>query len=181
MIELPPGLDQKSREAKAGIRKARRGKQNLILEDLVSRMTPAEKRANEISRDTGASNWLTSLPIEEKGFHLNKGEFWDAVHLRYTWPISRLSSRCACGDPFNVAHALSCKKGGFVHRRHDAIRDMTGDLLSEVCHDVCVEPPLMELTGESLTLRTANTARDARLDISARGVWTRNQRPFFLM
>ena len=179
LIELPPGLDQKSREAKAGIRKARRGKQNLILEDLVSRMTPAEKRANEISRDTGASNWLTSLPIEEKGFHLNKGEFWDAVHLRYTWPISRLPSRCACGDPFNVAHALSCKKGGFVHRRHDAIRDMTGDLLSEVCVDVCVEPPLMELTGEALTLRTANTARDARLDISARGVWTRNQRAFF--
>ena len=179
LIELPPGLDAKSKEAKAGIRKARRDKQALMLEDIVSRLTPAEKRANEICRETGASNWLTSLPIEDKGFHLNKREFWDAVHLRYTWPISRLPSKCACGDTFNVGHALSCKKGGFVHRRHDAIRDMTGDLLQEVCHDVCIEPPLLELTGETLSLRTANAARDARLDISARGVWSRNQRAFF--
>ena len=179
LIELPPGLDEKSKLAKAGIRKARRDKQALILEDLVLRMTSAEKRANEICRETGASNWLTSLPIEDKGFHLNKREFWDAVHLRYTWPISRLPSRCACGEPFNIGHALSCKKGGFVHRRHDAIRDMTGDLLNEVCHDVCIEPPLLELTGETLSLRTANAARDARLDISARGVWSREQRAFF--
>ena len=179
LIELPPGLDEKSKQAKAVIRKARRDKQTLIIEDLVSRLTPAEKRANEICRETGASNWLTSLPIEDKGFHLNKRMFWDAVHLRYTWPISRLPSRCACGDPFNVGHALSCKKGGFVHRRHDAIRDMTGDLLNEVCHDVCIEPPLLELTGETLSLRTANAARDARLDISARGVWSREQRAFF--
>ena len=71
------------------------------------------------------------------------------------------------------AETLSCKKGGFVHRRHDAIRDMTGDLLNEVCHDVCIEPPLLELTGETLSLRTANANQDARLNISGREVWSR--------
>ena len=87
LIELPPGLDQKSREAKAGIRKARRGKQNVVLEDLVSRMTPAEKRANEISRDTGASNWLTSLPIEGERFPPQQGRVLGrsplTLHLAY--------------------------------------------------------------------------------------------------
>ena len=56
---------------------------------------------------------------------------------------------------------------------------MTGDLLNEVCHDVCIEPPLLELTGETLSLRKANAAQDARLDISARGVWSREQIAFF--
>ena len=93
--------------------------------------------------------------------------------------MSRLPSKCACGSPFDVGHALSCKKGGFVGLRHNAIRDMTADLLSEVCPDVCIEPHLQELTGESLSARSANTSREARLDISARNVWSRNQRAFF--
>jgi len=177
--ELPPDLERKSKEAKSGIRKDRKDNQNAILEDLVLRMTPAQKRANEINREAGASNWLTALPIEDKGFHLNKREFWDAINLRHTWPISRLPSKCACGSPFDVGHALSCKKGGFVGLRHNAIRDMTADLLSEVCPDVCIEPHLQELTGESLSARSANTSREARLDISARNVWSRNQRAFF--
>ena len=44
---------------------------------------------------------------------------------------------------------------------------------------MCVEPPLVELTGEEMDHRTANTSPEARLDISARGVWARNQRAFF--
>ena len=42
-----------------------------------------------------------------------------------------------------------------------------------------IEPSLNELTGETLMYRSANTAADARLDVSARGVWTKGQRAFF--
>ena len=56
---------------------------------------------------------------------------------------------------------------------------MTADLLSEVCCDVCVEPTLNQLTGETLSYRTTNTTPVARLDVSARGVYTRNQQTFF--
>ena len=64
--------------------------------------------------------------------------------------------------------------------RHNELRDMTADLLSEVCKDVRVEPQLQELTGENLTSgRSVNRSNEARLDISARGVWCRNQRAFF--
>lgn len=144
-------------------------------------MTPSQKRTNEMNCEIGASIWLTTLPIEKNGFYLTKREFWDSVLMRYEWPLTRLPSRCVhpCKQPFNVNHALICPFGGFLIHRHNEIRDLTSDLLAEVCHDVCVEPPLVELTGEQMNYRTANTSPEARLDISARGVWARNQRAFF--
>ena len=33
-------------------------------------------------------------------------------------------------------HALICKKGGFVIRRHNEIRDLEAELLDEVCISV---------------------------------------------
>ena len=51
------------------------------------------------------------------------------------------------------------------------MRDLTADLLTEVCYDVEVEPKLQELTGEHMHLRSANTEDGARLDVRARGFW----------
>jgi hypothetical protein len=142
-------------------------------------MTSDQLRANDIAQEVGSSNWLSALPLAEKGYVLTKREFWDALCLRYSWTLPRLPSTCVCGSRFNVSHAFSCKKGGFVTQRHNELRDLTGELLEEVCHDVCIEPPLGELTGETLTLRSAISSDEARLDISARGVWTKGQRAFF--
>ena len=47
-----------------------------------------------------------------------------------------------------------------------------------VCNDVEVEPVLQEVTGETLN-HGANKARDARLDIHARGFWERQRSAFF--
>ena len=71
----------------------------------------------------------------------------------------------------SVEHALSCPKGGFPSIRHNEIRDFTAYVLSEVCSDVCVEPELQVLSGESLAYKTANAADGARLDIAANGLW----------
>ena len=68
-------------------------------------------------------------------------------------------------------HALSCPKGGFPILQHNEIRDLTANLLSEVCHNVSTEPHLQPLTGESLSLATANSQDGARLDIAANGFW----------
>ena len=76
-------------------------------------------------------------------------------------------------------HAFSCKKGGFISSRHNELRNITASLLGEVCKDVCVEPDLSALSGETLIPKTANKSSEARLDISARGVWTTGQRAFF--
>ena len=50
---------------------------------------------------------------------------------------------------------------------------------SEVCHDVVIEPPLLPLTGEQFPLRSTNEAAEARLDVSARGVWRPMDKVFF--
>ena len=85
---------------------------------------------------------------------------------------------CARGEKFDVTHALSCKLGGFVTLRHDEIRDITAELLKEVCNDVRKEPLLIEPNLEDLN-RQANKNREARLDVSARNFWTNGQRAFF--
>ena len=62
---------------------------------------------------------------------------------------------------FSIEHALSCPKGGFPILRHNEIRELTANLLTEVCHKVSIEPDLQPLTGESL--RGASSI-GARLD-----------------
>ena len=114
-------------------------------------------------------SWLTSLPLEERGFSLHKGAFADALALRYGWVPSRTPTSCACGANFTVEHVLSCPRGGFPPIHHNEIRDITANLLSKVCNDVRVEPDLQELTTEELSGRTANTTDGARLDIAVNG------------
>ena len=52
--------------------------------------------------------------------------------------------------------------------------------MSEVYHDVGIEPALQSPSGEILSGATANREDEARLDISAGGFWgSRNERTFF--
>ena len=112
-----------------------------------------------------ASSWLTALPVEEFGFALHKGAFRDALALRYGWSPNRAPIYSDCGDPFSMNHALSCPKGGFPSICHNEIRDLTANLLSEVCHSVSTEPHLQPISGETLTGTSANVEDGARLDI----------------
>ena len=125
--------------------------------------------AMDLAQEKGASSWLTTLPLEEFGFTLHNGAFCDAIALRYGWQPSRCPSSCACGANFSVEHALSCPKGGFPIVRHNEIRDLTANLLTKVCHDVCVEPTLQPITGETFSNATANSDKGARLDVAASG------------
>ena len=70
-----------------------------------------------------------------------------------------------------MEHALSCPRGGFSIIRHNEIRDLTASLLTEVCHDVRIEPDLQPVTGEGMTASSTNTNDGTRLDISANGFW----------
>ena len=101
-------------------------------------------------------------------FTLNKGEFRDALKLRYDWENADKPSICVCGAVVNVDHAMVYRRGGFIVQSHNELRDLEADMLSMVCNDVEIEPVLQELTGESLP-SGANRAPGARLDIHARG------------
>ena len=76
---------------------------------------------------------------------LNKQEFWDLVNIRYGWPLSRTPRMCICGSNFNIEHALTCKKGGFITLRHNSLRNITASLLKEVCRNIRTEPALQKL------------------------------------
>ena len=120
-------------------------------------LTLGLKRSVELAKEKGASSWLSVLPLEEHGFYLHKGEFRDALCLRYGWQLNNIPQTCKCGTQFTVDHAMMCHLGGFPTIRHNEIRDITATLLTEVCHNVATEPPLQPLTGETLTARSANT------------------------
>ena len=52
-------------------------------------------------------------------------------------------------------------------------------LLTEVCPNVCVEPTLQPLTGESFPLRSTNTEEGARLGIKAQNFWDKSKQSTF--
>ena len=63
--------------------------------------------------------------------------------------------------------------------RHNQIRDIEATFMSEVCKDAQREPTLLPLSGETFNLRPTNIASEARLDISARGIWNSVDKTFF--
>ena len=135
---------------------------------IYDQLNPQMKRCVDLAKEKGSSSWLSAIPLAEHGFHLHKGEFWDALHLCYGWNLPNIPQSCNCGTNFSVNHAMACHMGGPTIR-HNEIRDLTASLLTEVCHNVAVEPQLQPLRGESLNFQSANSKDGARLDIQARG------------
>ena len=74
---------------------------------------------------------------------------------------------CACGHTFSLEHVISCPTGGFPSIRHNEIRDLTATLLTEVCHNVVIEPDLQPLGGQVMSNDSANVQEDAWPDIAA--------------
>ena len=116
----------------------------------------AKQMAMEQASEKGASSWLTAIPLARYGFNLHKQAFRDALCLRFKWTPAGLPSHSLCGQPLSISHALSCSKGAMSSIRHNAIRDITAQLLTEVCPNLGVEPQLTPLSGERFPLRSMN-------------------------
>ena len=99
--------------------------------------------------------------------------------MRYNWVIPDIPKFCACGEKNDINHCLTCKTGGYVIMRHNRIRDTEASIMKEVCFDVQPEPMLTPLVPGEVMTRSTNTADQARLDISGRGVWCPSDRAFF--
>ena len=114
--------------------------------------------------------------MAEFGFALNKSEFRDAFSLRYGRPLKGLPAMCPYGQKYNVTHALSCKKGGFVTMRYNNLRDFEADMLSKIVNDVEKEPELQPVTDEIIEGLSGNASR---ADIRARVMCRVGQNAFF--
>ena len=153
-------------QRKADVRKDRRLQLSTLAQELHSVFPSSLQRCLDVAGEKGASTWLTTLPLSIHGFALNKGAFRDALCLRYGW--------------IPVDHCFNCKCGGFPSIDHNEVRDITAHLLTEVCHDVLIEPPLQELSGEALSYRSANRQDQARVDVAASGFWgSSHERAYF--
>ena len=143
-------------------------------------LSPHQRLLTETAGEKGVSSWLTAIPSSSQPITiLNKSDFRDGLCLRYGYSLDGLPATCVCGKEMDTDHALTCSTGGYPIARHNEIRNIVAEVLREVVTDVEVEPCLIPCDGEDIPFRTANRSAEARLDIRARGFWTRQQDAFF--
>ena len=80
-------------------------------EAILEHATPELKQAVIAASEKGASSWVTASPSYDHGTVLHKRDFVDSCYMRYGWTLLDLPISCACGNAFNVQHALDCKLG----------------------------------------------------------------------
>ena len=68
---------------KKRMKKRRRELQEHRTQEIQAQLNPQLQRSIELAQEKGSSAWLTVLPVAEHGFLLHKGEFRDALCLRY--------------------------------------------------------------------------------------------------
>ena len=60
------------------------------VEQVRSILYPQLKRTVDLNSEPGSSSWFLALPLQDKGFHLTKQEFWDVLHLYYGWTLLKI-------------------------------------------------------------------------------------------
>ena len=67
-----------------------------------------------------------------------------------------------------MTHALNCKSRGFIAIRNNRVRVFEAQLLTDICNDIEIEPPLQLLQVEIINgLNGVN----AKPDVRASGFW----------
>ena len=97
--------------------------------EIMAELSEQGKLMVNLASEKGASSWLTSLPLKEFGYILNKQQFADALALRYNLNMKDCPKTCACGKSNSVNHALICKLGGFLTTRHNWLRDTVTEVM----------------------------------------------------
>ena len=171
-------------DVRSGAREVKAGKlANITLRQrqLRDQLSDGQKFLLEIAAEKGVSSWLTVLPSWREGTVLSKSDFRDALCIRYDQLLPGLPETCVCSHPMSTAHAFTCPTGGYTIARHNDVRDLIAECIRDAgVVDVEVEPKLLPCDGSSLPGgRSLNRADDARLDVRARGFWSRQQDAFF--
>jgi uncharacterized C2H2 Zn-finger protein len=161
------------KEARKEGRKEKQARDDTLLETTLAKFTANKKRAIERSiaskMKSKSSNWLSVIPTKKDHFDLSPTEFRDALAIRYHRIPNSMPQSCdGCGNSyFNIDHALCCKTGGLITRRHNEIRDLFCELCQHAWGNVTKEP-----------LISQNDC-GLRADLSCRGVWVAQREALF--
>ena len=136
---------------------------------------PCMQRVMDLAQENRALSWLTSLPQKEFNLALHNGAFLDAVALRYGWVPNSTSTHCSCGSSSSTEHTLSCLKGDFPVTWHNEVCGLPANLMTEVCHDVYIEPVNIYLEP----LSSLMTVQDWMLQLAGFGMVVKNM-PFLM-
>ena len=113
------------------------------------------------AREKGVSIWHSVLQLEEFGFFLNKGEYRDFGMLKNC--VDSLSKTFVASGTTLIMH--------YIVNEEDLL-----NLITQVHHDVEVEPHLQTINGENINGLNGDNARPG---LRARSVWQNEQNAFF--
>ena len=130
------------------------------------------------ARESG--NWLTILPNRWTGTELTLDEFRDGLYLRLGWTPPRMPEECdGCHGVFDVDHALTCRHGGLIVRRHNDLKREFGEMCSHALQPSAVSDESLIYTGRNTGNRRVNgvteVVAEERGDIGVYGFWSRNR------
>jgi hypothetical protein len=139
------------------------------LQDVQQQLTPPQQRALQRSVDYKTGAFLTVLPLQQHSFDLSADEYRDALAVRYMKEPHKMKENCdGCQEKNSRDHALRCKKGGLITRRHNEVCRAAGEIIGLLHRGVEYEPVIREAdvqTGEKALVA----------DIKIRGLWRRQR------
>ncbi|KAI0979007.1 hypothetical protein GJ496_006774 [Pomphorhynchus laevis] len=64
--------------------------------------------------------------------------------------LSTMAELDAHSTKFDIGHALSCRMDGILIARHNDLRDLLADAMTEVCNGVAIEPQLQHVSDNNI-------------------------------
>ena len=174
--------DQQARKkAIANIKAAKAKRQQDEWQRIREKVDPKLARVMQFTSEKGASALFSASPLRKYGIPFEaKQDFWDAVRMRFAFPLLNLPDTCSgCNKPYSLDHSQICKVGGFIHWRHDSAAKLFAGMCKEVFRDVELEPTLAPLSGEVFSYKSANTEDGARSDVRVRDFIRNGKNAYF--
>ena len=156
----------------------------LLLSVPLTKGMPVAGRILERGRDTG--RWLSTPGTSIGGTILGNQEWEDVIRICSGLLPNNLPSKCAgCHAKFTIGHALSCKFGGHIHRRHDDISYELKSLAAIALGKKSVQTKPLINPGSASVLKSKWQCNDNDIttsiddlrdgDIIIKGLFERNQ------
>ncbi len=125
---------------------------------------PVDRRC---AKKIGTNRWLTATPSMDMGFVLSRDEFRLGLHLAFNkippnLPPQCDGHRCKSKD-FDLHHAMSCKLGGLVSRRHRDVMEILHYWFKKIfpAGRIRIEPMVLPM----------DPSDNRRADLSVHGLW----------